>query len=447
MAAKPAVRFEAVVDRPCPMCAEPVDDRARFCSACGVRLDAPIVFDGMDPAVESTQEADGATSRRFSAVLVPITVAAVLGVGALLLFATGGDDGADDDTTDEVVDRPGQGDQQRPIPSPTPTMRATPTSFPTPTPRPPLPSAPPAPVGEPADLSGLPQADATHLVVLRGSDLGFLDLSSGAWTVHERLGGGGGSADQLIPFGSGVTVNGASGAVHVRVDGPPTPLGQGWAIGSFDGLLWVQPWQSDGLTGSTLVGLDENASEVDEIDLPAGVWPAGVLPSNGIVVWAGGQVYVVDRSGAEVMSTGMLLGVADGQVLVQTCGGNLECSVALLEPEVGSAFDVEVVPLNSFLQLVGRDTIVVHGTGRPAVYRVVDGALVEDEDALFNNSGRVLPDAVTTTDTTGLYARADGGRVLFHGPTGDVLTELEPPFNPRATITELRFITADTTRG
>ena len=75
-----------MADGRCPVCAAATDTEHRYCAACGVRLDTPVVFDG-DRA--DVQIVDSGSRGRLAAVLVPLGVAAALALGGLALF--GGD--------------------------------------------------------------------------------------------------------------------------------------------------------------------------------------------------------------------------------------------------------------------------------------------------------------------------------------------------------------------
>ena len=60
-----------MTDRSCPVCDAHTTAGDRFCAACGMRLDAPVVLDGDNPSATATTE-HVRSGGRLSALLVPL---------------------------------------------------------------------------------------------------------------------------------------------------------------------------------------------------------------------------------------------------------------------------------------------------------------------------------------------------------------------------------------
>ena len=415
------------------MCGEHNDTRARFCSACGVDLDAQVLLDPVADAVEpeATEERRG-----LAMLFVPLGVVVAIGLTVLMLVS-GGDDG-DDDPDPQAV----EGVVEAPTATPLPTPTATPfrVTLPESTPPQPTPTRTPSPPTalaiEPADVSLLPTTDATHLAIAHDRDLAYLDLTTGSWTLHERIGLSSVPAfNSLQPFARGVVSTNGQAVFYVPVDDSPTVLADGEALGVVDGLMWIREWRIGG--GPVVVGFDEFGERLDQLELPTQSWVLAVLPTGEFLIEAGGQLFAGTPDQTELLATGRAAGVAGDRVMVYTCGVSLDtCGHTIISVTDRSRVDVGLqVGENESMQLAPDGRILkFRFEDEASIYTLDDtGAVVTEErlqpqQATLVELGLIGP--TIATDTTGLYARIEGDRLLFHGPTGDAITEVALDFLP-----------------
>ena len=90
-----------MAERSCPVCGESTAHAARFCSACGVNLDASIIVDPV--ADRAPLEADD-DARGLSFLFVPLGVVVAIGLAVLFLVSGGDDEEPDAAGAEGVVD-------------------------------------------------------------------------------------------------------------------------------------------------------------------------------------------------------------------------------------------------------------------------------------------------------------------------------------------------------
>ena len=415
------------------MCGETTRARDRFCSACGVDLDAQVLLEPT-VATPSTDTSADEERRNLSMLFVPLGVVVAIGL-AVLVLVSGGDDEPEPDSAADVVEAP----TATPLPTPTATpFRVTlPESTP-PQPTPTrTPSAPQTLGVTPADLSRIPTTDATHLAIAHDRDLVYLDLVTGEWIIHERVSTSSvPGVDSLVPFGGGVVTSSGESVFYIPIDGRPVTLGPGQALGVVDDLVYLRDWSSPG--GSTIVAFDETGENAGTLGLPVSGFAVDVLPMGVFLIEAGGQIFSGTTSETEVVATGSLAGVAGNRILVFTCETDVDsCRHLLIDVASGTQVEVppEVTPRRDMrLAPDGRILAVRLGGEQATAYRIDDtGAVVDEEDlnrqdVTLTELGLVGP--ALATDATGLYARIEGDRLLFHGPTGEAITEVALDFLP-----------------
>ncbi len=407
-----------MTDGRCPVCAAATDSSDRFCAACGVRLDAPVVFDAERAPVHVV---DSGSRSRIAALLVPLGVVAVLVVGGLALLG-GGDEEDPDDPAAAAEPTPSVARPSPTEPAASPTSRPTPRPTSTPTPAPP----PSVPDIAPADLSAVPETEATHVLLTHGRDLVYLELATGAWTVHEGVGLlNGPPRTAVIPFGRGAVVNLDRGATYVPVDDRPRPLADGWAMGAANDLVYIQSFGR--LERNSVLLFDDAGAVVDTIELPDQTWGQWILPTGEIVVQGGGRVFLRGPDAVTVVTEGTVLSVVDDHLLVHGCDDALVCGYRLVDLIGGSEITLEDLTDTGFPELIDRRTIIVHGAQEAVLHQIEGSRLVVVDDELsFRDAKKLaLGSAQAATDATGLHAVIEGDRLLFHGPTGDPFTRVE----------------------
>lgn len=412
------------------MCAEHNDIGARFCSACGVDLDAQVL---LDPVAEPVEPEVTEERRGLAMLFVPLGV--VVAIGLTVLVLVGGDDGDPDEATGGVVEAPTA------TPLPTPTATPFRVTLPESTPPQPTPTRTPSPpialAIEPADLSLLPVADATHLAIAHDRDLAYLDLTTGAWTLHERVSMSSvPGVDSLTPFAGGVVTSSGEAIFYIPVDDRPQVLGSGEPLGVVDGLFWARVWDIEG--GPQVLGFDAGGDQAARFELPPQTWVADVLESGVFLIQAGGRLFTHVGDRTEVVATGNVAGTHGDRVLVFSCSDDLEsCGHVLIDPIAGSRLEVQVpMTEGDSMQLApdGRILVWEAFSEGAVVYELdADGSVVSREELESFEATQIefgFSGAAIATDTTGLYARIEGDRLLFHGPTGDAITEVPLEFLP-----------------
>ena len=428
------------------MCGESTAHAARFCSACGVNLDASIIVDPV--ADRAPLEADD-DARGLSFLFVPLGVVVAIGLAVLFLVSGGDDEEPDAAGAEGVVEAP----TATPLPPPTATpIRVT---LPERTPIQPTPtrtpSAPQSLGVTPADLSRIPATDATHLAIAHDRDLIYLDLATGEWIIHERVSlSSVPGVESLVPFGGGVVTSSGESAFYIPIDERPVILGPGQALGVVDDLVYVRDWSTPG--GLTIVAFDESGENAGTLALPVSSFAVDVLPMGVFLIEAGGQIFTGTTADTEVVATGSLAGVAGNRVLVFTCETDLDsCRHVLIDVASGTRVEVppQVTPRQEMrLAPDGRILTFRRGGEQATAYRLDETGAVADEEDLTGQDVTLIELGVVgpalATDTTGLYARIDGDRLLFHGPTGDAITEVALDFLPGfGDSYALAFVNAD----
>ena len=422
-------------ERGCPVCGARVWSDAVFCHACGTQLDSHVV-----ETASTTEQLERGPSR-LRAIAVPLAVAAVLSAGIAALVTGGGSDADSTAIEDDAIATPEAEPTptvEVPTPTPAPTLRPTPTVV----------RAAPDLVPSTLDPALVPDTDATHLVLLVGTDLAFLDLASGTWIVRERAGQipSRGQGSPILVARDGVLTEESNGHIrHVPVQGPVQPLGPGWVVGVVDDRIYLRNFTS----GSHPVRVvDPDGTVLEEIALPPQTWPSGVLPDGRLVVSGGGGVFVQEGSGFTDIGRGEARGVAAGSVLRFRCNPEAVCAYELVDPDSG---DATVIPTDG---LGGHDGIgypVVAGDGRIHVYGATtvrtfsvrdNVATADQERSLFDFEAEEQTGDVV--DPSGMTAGVRNQLVVITDGAGTVLAELEPPLPPSAFRgTNLAFVDLD----
>ena len=433
-------------ERACGVCGEPVTTRARFCSACGVDLDASLILDPVEPLVGDKTTSD---RRNLTTLLVPVGLALVVGL-IVLALVTGGDDGTPDDgERPDVVAAPTA------TPLPTPTATPFRVTLPDATPPQPTPTrTPAAPLlasVDTSDLSALPPVDASHLAVAHDRDLAYLDLETGEWIIHERVNMSSVPAvDSLTPFADGVVTDSGEALFYIPVDDRPQVLAPGERLGVVDGLFWARIWDADG--PPEVIGFDQRGDRAARFVLPPQSWVVDVLDSGVFLIEAGGRLFTHVGNRTDLVATGNFAGAHGDRILVFTCAEDLEsCRHVLIDVVAGSQFDVQVpIAESDTMRLTPDGRILVwEGFGASAIAYQLDanGTVVIREELQAFEANQVefgLSGEATATDTSGLSARVEGDQLVFSGPAGEAITEVALDFLPGfGDSYALTFVTVD----
>ena len=414
-----------MADRSCPVCSARTSAGDQFCAACGVRLDAPVVLDGDNPSSTTTEQVR--SGGRLSALLVPLLVLGVVALGAVALLG-GGDDEADDPGNESIAE-----------PSPTVEIEPTPVATTPPaTPRPtPTTSPTPVDVDSSVDVGALPPTDATHLAVLKGINVGFLDLQTGDWVIRDVLGRSGPPGQWA--FGRGIVFNADGAVVYAPVDGEPTTLRRGWSIGATTDRVWV----TDN-SGRVLVAVDIDGDVVDEFMPPPMTWVESVLPTGELIIRGGGRLFV--RSEAEIrpVTEGEIYGRADTRALAQRCDDGLSCDFVIVELLTGESTVIELELGDGQFPQLTHDGVVLYGRESAELYRIEASSLIFDRELSFEEADAQLFGAVTqATSTGGVSVAVDDSTLRFTDGDGDTLTEGSIDFFRGFGEASLVFITVD----
>ncbi len=221
-----------------------------------------------------------------------------------------------------------------------------------------------------------------RLLVAADGDLVEISLDTGEErTIAENLG------EELYPGccmvhdGWFVTVSGRPALAVPLTGGEPVSLGD--ACGGFPsatpGRWWVHTCTEDGSPDLREVTL-ATGTVTGEARPPVGsrVWFA--VP-DGLVIGAGGGVYIGRDGDFRLVATGRVDGVRGGALLLSECDEQLRCTTTRFDPSTGerratSVFDGLNGPQVSFgepvsAEAAGRQVVVVYADGAPE-YQIFD---------------------------------------------------------------------------
>ncbi|MGH9132980.1 MAG: hypothetical protein ACRDZZ_03525 [Ilumatobacteraceae bacterium] len=352
--------------------------------------------------------------------LVAIGVAAVVVVGIGWAMARSGSDlssvapvptldpSSGSDPSDDASERFGAGSD--PADHPTTTRPAVTTTT-----RPPL---------VVAQLGGqlLPSPTGIELVGLTiGGDVFDLDLDSGVMSLTDLPGGGtDGSTILAGDDWTYVQLWGTNSAYLVPRHQRPTELTlPGQLTPTFRGpepdTFWLQ--QSDPSSGViedlSLVGLD-GEPRGPTIDLQ-GWWPMQSDLAGGVVVQAGGGVYVVSASGARLVSDGELVGVGLNHFLLRDCDQALACGLFVVDRRTGDRRQVPVIQVDglaTYFGWSGPDSASVSPDGSAAILFGLDG--FGSGAALLGTDTGVYRPLTQMTNTFSMAWSDDSRYVVFN---------------------------------
>ena len=248
----------------------------------------------------------------------------------------------------------------------------------------------------------LPTASGLQLVGLtRQGDLLDIDLDTGEMTTTDVPGGSSGAPATIVASENWTYVQrwDVSSFFIVPRGEPPADLTSrpnmfnGVFRGPEPDTLWEL--QNDPMTGRVegmnLVNL-EGQELGRTIDLQ-GWWPMQSDLTGGVVVQAGGGVYVVSEVGARRVADGELAGVGVNHFLVRDCDEALVCGLFVVDRQSGERRQVPVILVDGLTQYwgwTGTDSASVSPDGTVAILFGLDGD-GQDASLLGTDTGVYRP--------------------------------------------------------
>jgi hypothetical protein len=215
-------------------------------------------------------------------------------------------------------------------------------------------------------------------------DLLELDVDTGQMTTTQipgsNSGGGativaGGDWAMVQPWNANSSFVVPQGATPVDITSS-NPFFGGVFRGPDPDTLWMT--ESNRFTGAVerlnLVGLDGEPLG-RSIDL-RGWWPSQSDLAGGVVVQAGGGIYVVSEAGARRVADGELVGAGLNHFLVRACDEALACGLFLIDRATGERRQVPVIQVDGLAQYygwTGTDSASISPDGSAAILFGLDG--------------------------------------------------------------------------
>ena len=151
---------------------------------------------------------------------------------------------------------------------------------------------------------------------------------------------------------------------------PPPEMASGVFRGPDPDTVWLPEYDpfSGVIEGLNLIGLDGQPLG-RSIDMH-GWWPMQSDLAGGVMVQAGGGVYVVSETGARRVADGDLAGVGANHFLVRSCDEALVCGLFVVDRQTGERRQVPVIAVDGTAQFygwTGTDSASVSPDGTAAV--------------------------------------------------------------------------------
>ncbi|HWM20480.1 MAG TPA: hypothetical protein VNO51_12390 [Ilumatobacteraceae bacterium] len=231
----------------------------------------------------------------------------------------------------------------------------------------------------------LPSPSGMQLVGLTAQgDLLDIDLDTGQRTTTDIPGGASGALATIVAGANWTYVQrwdvNASfivprGQVPSDVS-PPPELSGGAYRGPDPDTVWVPDYDpyAGGIHGLNLYRLDGEPLG-RSIDVQ-GWYPMQSDLQGGVVVQAGGGVYVVTEAGARRVADGELVGVGVNHFLVRACDEAMACGLFVIDRQSGERRQVPVIRVDGLAQFsgwTGTDSASVSPDGTAAILFGLDG--------------------------------------------------------------------------
>ena len=177
--------------------------------------------------------------------------------------------------------------------------------------------------------------------------------------------------------------------------------------------MWVPEYEpfTGAIEGLNLFGLDGEPLG-RSIDMH-GWWPMQSDLAGGVVVQAGGGVYVVSEAGARRVADGELVGVGVNHFLVRSCDEALACGLFVVDRLSGERRQVPVIQVDGLAQYygwTGTDSASVSPDGTAAILFGLDGD--GSAAALLGHRHRCVPRALARDDGKFSVAWSDDSRYV-----------------------------------
>ena len=213
---------------------------------------------------------------------------------------------------------------------------------------------------------------------------------------------------------------------------PPPEMASGVFRGPDPDTVWLPEY--DTLTGAieglNLIGLDGEPLG-RSIDMH-GWWPMQSDLAGGVMVQAGGGVYVVSETGARRVAEGDLAGVGANHFLVRSCDEALACGLFVVDRQTGERRQVPVIEVDGLAQFygwTGTDSASVSPDGTAAVLFGLDGdtsaaALMGTDTGVYRTLSRMGGGSVSVawSDDSRYVAFVEARRFqVYDRTTGDTI--------------------------
>ena len=355
----------------------------------------------------------------------------VVAVGVVWVVAQSGGDlstGAPPATLDESSDSaPEQLVVDTTEPAPT-TTRQRPTT----TTRPPL-------VAEALGGPMLPTPSGFELVGLTAQgDLLDINLDTGEMLTTDIPGGSSGALATIFAGESWTFIQRWDVNVAIIVPrgeppsdvAPPPELASGAFRGPDPDTVWLPEYDTftGAIEGLNLIGLDGQPLG-RSIDM-RGWWPMQSDLAGGVIVQAGGGIYVISEAGARRVTDGELAGVGLNHFLVRSCDEALLCGLFVVDRQSGERRQVPVIEVDGSAQFygwTGTDSASVSPDGTAAVLFGLDddtsaASLLGTDTGVYRTLSRMGGGSVSIawSDDSRYVAFVDARRFqVYDRSTGD----------------------------
>ncbi len=385
----------------------------------------------LEPAVPKPPRRPPLDGRKRRRLGIGAGVAVVVGI-VWVVAQSGGDlsTGAPPATLDESPDT-------------VPEQLAVDTTRPAPTttrPRAPTTTRPPLLVEE---LGGpmLPTPSGIELVGLTAQgDLLDINLDTGEMLTTDLPGGASGALATILASDSWTFIQRWDVNVSTLVPrgeppaevAPPPEMASGVFRGPDPDTMWLPEYDpsSGAIEGLSLIGLDGQPLE-RSIDMH-GWWPMQSDLAGGVIVQAGGGIYVVSEGGARRVADGELAGVGANHFLVRSCDEALSCGLFVVDRQTGERRQVPVIEVDGLAQFygwAGTDSASVSPDGTAAVLFGLDGdsstaALLGTDTGVYRTLSRMGGGSVSIawSDDSRYVAFVDARRFqVYDRTTGETI--------------------------
>lgn len=293
------------------------------------------------------------------------------------------------------------------------------------------------------DPAQLPDLAATHIAVAGDRRLYLLDLTTGDWNVRDVQN----TPSNLHGVGGGVVMTGLVGG---RVAFAPTDGGSLIALGSAQNELLriddrgvvIRRWSA---SPPDIVATTFDGERRWTYRPPPGMEAIGATSTGEVIVQAGETIVGVDPTDGTMrpIIDGSGFGVSADVLIVWRCDADLLCRTDQVDLATSESRVLTDSPIQ--LEPAGDEVFrgwVRGGTGRPYIYRLVDGWLERIDDELDHTTSSIAFDrtgvTVSPEEATGTATASTRSTLVFRADDGTVLAAIASPVG--AGVTKVALI-------